>query len=394
MTLEGQYCGVPAHEGFSFNSTPVAVHPGRAYEAKAWAVGYEGSLGCALLVLIFLGENGMEVCREVALLDDFSGRAKLYTIRAEAPARAREAVVGYRVNRELPSDCEPAPAKLWLGAPELSGVAEPGQEVPAFSPRAQAASEVPRPRFRLKPGLSAEELPGRIAQVKHWYHRLEVQPGIFTPGTDDPYPVLARLQLPDDCTGLRVLDLGARDGFFSLALEQRGAREVIALDHVPPEQTGFHVLHEIFDSNVKFATDNVYNLSAEKYGKFEIVLCLGLLYHLRNPLLALDRIREVCADKLYVESHVIDHFLRDGRMGLLADDLLGQPLMRFYPRDELARDPTNWWGPNSRCLKEMLEATNFTVLSQETHGDRTILRCVSNNDETTAYYRQIEKGIN
>lgn len=393
MEAEGDYCSVPAHEGFAFNSQPRDVQPGQTHEAKAWVVGFAGEFGCALMALIFLDESGREIRREIAVVEDFSGRAKLYTIRAEAPARARQALVAYRVNRELPSDCEPAAAKLWLGTPELTPLSEPGADGTTFSARAPSASEATRPRFGVKPGLTPGELLGKISQVKHWYHRMEVHPGIITPGTDDPYPVLARLELPEDCSGLRVLDLGARDGFFSFTLEQHGAKEVIALDHVPPEQTGFHVLQEIFDSKVKFFTENVYNLSPEKYGKFDIVLCLGLLYHLRNPLLALDRIRAVCLDKLYVESHVIDYALRNLGEAAPRSELLRLPLMRFYPREELAGDGTNWWGPNTVCLREMLEATNFTVLSQETYGDRSLLRCAINDDPKAAYFRNLEKGL-
>ena len=236
-----------------------------------------------------------------------------------------------------------------------------------------------------------------IQQVPKWYHRVEVAPGIVTPGIRDTERMLEALRLPEDCRGLRVLDLGARDGFFSLLLEQRGA-EVVALDHVAPERTGFWVLRELFNSKVTWRTDNVYNVSPETYGRFDIVLCLGLLYHLRNPLRALEIIREVCTGELYVESFVIDSavVMPDGRVRALAEvapDLLSVPIMQFYPTNELNNDYTNWWGPNVACLRAMLESTNFSVRSQELLGSRAIFRCSINEDQHIQRFRNIERGL-
>ena len=226
-----------------------------------------------------------------------------------------------------------------------------------------------------------------IAGFNNWYHRVEVLPGVFTPGINDSDTVLAGLELPQDLSGARVLDIGARDGFFSLICEQRGAQRVVAVDHQDVNKTGFPILQEIFDSRVEYVTENVYDLSMEKHGKFDLVLCLGLLYHLRDPLHALSAIRQVCDSILYVES-----FVSDQELAGTSPSALGVPVMRFYPRDELDGDPTNWWGPNSLCLKDMVEATNFSVLWQRTTGNRSLLRSVVNNSNANRYYREIERG--
>jgi tRNA (mo5U34)-methyltransferase len=238
----------------------------------------------------------------------------------------------------------------------------------------------------------------KISSVSNWYHRVEVAPGIFTPGINDSYDVLNNLDIPLDCSGLRILDLGARDGFFSIMLEKRNAKEVIALDHVPPEKTGFPVLKEIFNSKVKYINENIYDLSPEKYGEFDIVLCLGLLYHLRNPLLALDNIRRVCKRVLYVESFCIDNrFILPDKssknLSSISRQLLDIPIMEFYPTDELSSDPTNWWGPNSLCLKKMLESSSFNVISSKVDGDRVTFKCSISEDKFTLYYNKIEKGL-
>lgn len=243
---------------------------------------------------------------------------------------------------------------------------------------------------------SRQQLAEKISQVGFWYHTVELAPGLFTPGLRNCQELLDQLEAPADCRGLRVLDIGANDGFFSITLEKRGA-EVVAIDHQPPEQTGFPVLREIFDSKVERHTDNVYNISKERYGTFDIVLCLGVLYHLRDPLLGLSRIRDVCTAELYAESFVIDSRLvkRDGTFGRLADiseELPAIPIAEFFPRNELNGDYTSWWGYNSLCLRRMLESTNFTVLFEKVTEDRAVYKCVINDDGETERWRTIERG--
>ena len=74
-----------------------------------------------------------------------------------------------------------------------------------------------------------------IDSVPNWYHRFEFAPGLVTPGLNDSQTALALLQLPNDLSGLRVLDIGARDGFFSFECERRGAADVVSIDYVPAE---------------------------------------------------------------------------------------------------------------------------------------------------------------
>ncbi|MGH9335920.1 MAG: class I SAM-dependent methyltransferase, partial [Vicinamibacteria bacterium] len=153
--------------------------------------------------------------------------------------------------------------------------------------------------------LTEREIREKIATVRHWYHRIEVAPGITTPGINASGECLELLPLPKDCSGLRALDIGARDGFYSFELERRGA-DVVAIDYIDPNTTGFNVAKELLSSKVSCLVDNVYNLTRDRHGAFDVVLFLGTLYHLRDPLLALDRIWDVSADgaELFVESQV------------------------------------------------------------------------------------------
>jgi tRNA (mo5U34)-methyltransferase len=216
-----------------------------------------------------------------------------------------------------------------------------------------------------------------IARQWKWHHRIEVAPGVWTPGLQDTPTVLSQICMPEDLSGMRVLDIGARDGFFTFEAERRGAREVVALDNEAPTNTGFAIAAELLGSKATYVTENVYSLSAERFGRFDLVLFLGVIYHLRHPLLALDRIHDVCATEatLLVETHMIDEGLVDaeGQWRALADfhpDLASMPLVQYYPANMLGGDPTSQWAPNRTALEGWLRGSGFEPLSTWQHAFR------------------------
>jgi tRNA (mo5U34)-methyltransferase len=235
-----------------------------------------------------------------------------------------------------------------------------------------------------------------IASVEHWYHRIEVAPGLVTPGVNDSQAVLAALHLPEDLAGQRVLDIGTRDGFFAFECEARGA-DVTAIDYLHAEATGFLVARELLGSGVAFEQDNVYNLSTEKYGRFDLVLCLGLLYHLRDPMLALDKLWDVSRGQLILETQLLDDALltEHGQFRSLRDlspALESACLMQFYPGASLNDDPTCVWAPNEACLRAMLEETGFKVESQIRLGQRGIAFAKRIDDPEVRYWSKLDKS--
>lgn len=218
--------------------------------------------------------------------------------------------------------------------------------------------------------FSKLEIDKKILEAPYWHHRIELAPGLFTPGLQDTQSLLAQIGLPEDLSGMRVLDIGARDGFFTFEAERRGASEVVALDNVPAHKTGFQVASEILGSRAKWVTGNVYDVDELSFGKFDLVLFLGVIYHLRHPLLALDRLHNVVNDNgtILIESHVIDGGLVDqnGTWRNLSDysqDLLNIPLAQFYPNSELGNDETSKWAPNLAGLRGWVQAAGFNVTS-------------------------------
>ncbi len=234
------------------------------------------------------------------------------------------------------------------------------------------------PRFILTP----DEARAAVATVSDWYHRIELAPGVVTPGVNDSPRVLQELAFPDDLRGARALDLGTRDGFFAFELERRGA-DVLAVDYCAAEQTGFAVAARALDSRVRFLRANVFDLRPREVGTFDVVLFLGLIYHLPDPMRAIRLVRGLCRRHLWLESH----------LGLTeSEGASGPPLMLFYPRRTLGDDGTNYWGPNRACLRAMLEENEFRVVSESQIGNRGFFRCETTEDPVLAYLGKLAYG--
>lgn len=197
-----------------------------------------------------------------------------------------------------------------------------------------------------------EELRRRVAEIR-WYHSIDLGHGVVTSGVDDSTRRLPRYHIPERLDGKSVLDIGAWDGFFSFECERRGASRVVAMDAFSWDgsgwgtKDGFELARRALGSRVEDVTLDVMDLSPERVGTFDVVLFLGVLYHLRDPLLALERVSSVCGELLILATQL---------------DLIGQrrPSMAFYPGDELNSDPSNWWAPNPPALHAMLRTVGFT----------------------------------
>jgi tRNA (mo5U34)-methyltransferase len=182
-----------------------------------------------------------------------------------------------------------------------------------------------------------------------WAHRIDLGHGIVTPGEWNTPEVLSSLQLPADLSGQTVLDVGCWDGFYSFAAEQRGAARVLSTDSFiwqAGHKEGFLLARQALGSKVEAAEIDVLDLSPERVGMFDIVLFLGLLYHMKHPMLALERAASVTRRLLIVET-VIDLLYLPGKA------------LAFYPGSELGRDGTNWFGPTPAAVGAMLRAVGF-----------------------------------
>ena len=209
-----------------------------------------------------------------------------------------------------------------------------------------------------------------VAAHPLWYHTLELAPGVVTPGWFDLRPILDRMPWPD-VGGKRCLDVGTWDGFLAFELERRGASEVVATDIADPTQwdwpllvreqgaraveamagekngLGFELAKRALGSSVERRELNVYDLSPERIGEFDVVVCGSLMLHLRDPVRALEAIRSVCTGQLLSAEQV--------RPDLTA-------LLRRSPSARFLRGQNcQWWVPNRAGHQAMVEAAGFRV---------------------------------
>ncbi len=227
-----------------------------------------------------------------------------------------------------------------------------------------------------------------------WHQRWEVYRGVFLPGRNDVRQLLDYVGLPADLTGKRVLDIGAWNGGFSFECERRGAAEVIALSLEHPDQTGFNRLKASLGSRVSYILDSVYNLDPERLGHFDIVLFLGVLYHLRYPLLAVDKLRAVTRGELFIETHVLDEcFIDAGKTSAdavsLSPRLRHVPMWQFYRRDELNGDASNWFAPNIAAVLDGFGSAGFDIQLTRQWGHRAAFRA---RPSTTADFAGTYEG--
>jgi tRNA (mo5U34)-methyltransferase len=200
---------------------------------------------------------------------------------------------------------------------------------------------------------------------RQWMHSLDLPTGPVTgrrPLSD--LRAVADLVLPPDMTGLEVLDIGPADGFFSFESERRGAARVVALDSAEPGHFGLLEAKEAFQSKVECVFGkNVYDLTPRLYGTFDLVLFMGVYYHLRYPLLALDRISVVCRDQMAFETF------------FLPDESNDRAMYQFFRLDEGAPgDYSVWFAPNARAIEDSLISAGFEPRHLATYGDRTLYK--------------------
>ncbi|MBF0329848.1 MAG: DUF1698 domain-containing protein [Nitrospirae bacterium] len=215
-----------------------------------------------------------------------------------------------------------------------------------------------------------ESIKNQIAAFPYWYHKIELRKGIITPGWA---PIDKRIyNIPADMTGMRVLDIGAWDGFWTFEALKRGARQVVAIDdfsdyigELRPEDrqkwATFDFCKKVLgfdDEQCQRKEMSVYEVCEESTGVFDIIFFFGTLYHLRHPLLALDNLAKICTDAIYIETAILDDYSPyRGGIGHGYPD--GQLVMEFYPQDQLGHNYSNWWVPTLHCLGQMILASGF-----------------------------------
>jgi tRNA (mo5U34)-methyltransferase len=208
--------------------------------------------------------------------------------------------------------------------------------------------------------------------AKGWYHSFDLPDGTFIDGfmtVEQQKRRYAQFPIPDDIRGKRLLDIGAWDGWFSFEAERHGA-DVTSIDCV--ELPTFLDIHARLGSKVEYRALDFYELPEAGLGKFDIVFFLGVLYHLRHPLLALEMVCALTKDVAIVDSFVTD----PDDWPAHADEI---PAMEFYELDELGNQFGSWVGPTVSCLLAMCRAAGFARVELLGTGDHhAVVACYRN----------------
>jgi len=196
-------------------------------------------------------------------------------------------------------------------------------------------------------------------------------------GVDETPLRFSLIQMPKDLTGWTVLDIGAWDGYYSFMAEKRGALRVLATDSykwqeefkithpelIPtfpdPKRKVFDEVRKALNSKVEFKEIELMDL--DKLGKFDLVLCLGILYHVKDPWAIINHLGKITKKMLIIETHT------DGNAGGDLHPLIDKPLMVFYPNG-WKKDYSTYWGMNISCIAEMLKQAGFKDIKLINYG--------------------------
>jgi tRNA (mo5U34)-methyltransferase len=209
--------------------------------------------------------------------------------------------------------------------------------------------------------ISEDEARSLTASMKGSLQSFEVFPGVRLQGAYDPEGIWNMLAIDQACAGKRVLEIGPAQGYFTKRLTEAGA-DVTAMDYRTKEESGFWLMERLSGHDFKYVQGNVLDEAMmSSLGVFDIVILMGVLYHLPDPFKALDNCRSACRGTLILET--------------LCDAELppNVPAARYFASNSKGGDWTNFWAPNRACLEGMLLDTGFAVSRFNAWGDRILM---------------------
>jgi tRNA (mo5U34)-methyltransferase len=230
--------------------------------------------------------------------------------------------------------------------------------------------------------MSADEIRRKVEALGPWFHNIDLD-GVSTAPRhylgDYPHVKWRSFAeaLPADLNGRSVLDIGCNAGFYSMQMKRRGADYVLGIDYDDGylEQAKFAA--EVADLDIEFQKLSVYDVG-QLGRRFDLVLFLGVLYHLRHPLLALDLINEHVVGDILVFQSMQRGSARAPRLAANYSfwdttffDRPEFPKLHFVEH-RYADDPTNWWIPNGACAEAMLRSAGFEITA---HPEREVYVC-------------------
>lgn len=237
--------------------------------------------------------------------------------------------------------------------------------------------------------ISQREIRHRVRELGPWFHNLDLG-GVNTAPDHflGDYPSCKwgsfGHAIPQDLRGKSVLDIGCNAGFYSIEMKRRGAARVVGIDSDEDYLAQARFAAEVSGVELELRNLSIYRV-AELKEKFDLVLFMGVLYHLRHPLLALDLLHQhVVRDTLVFQS-----LLRGSALNMDVDEDYSFSETGIFDRPEFPRmyfierryskDPTNWWIPNRACAEAMLRSSGFRITG---HPEPEVFICMREDRES------------
>jgi tRNA (mo5U34)-methyltransferase len=230
--------------------------------------------------------------------------------------------------------------------------------------------------------LSPNEIKRQVEALGPWFHNLDLN-GVRTAPEhflgDYPTVKWSRFAnaIPGDLSGCSVLDIGCNAGFYAMQMKQRGAERVVGIDTVDEYLAQARFAAGVNGLEIEFRKLSVYDVGALRE-RFDLVVFMGVLYHLRHPLLALDLVHEHAASDLLLfqsmqrgsdEVEALETNYDFWNVDLF--DRPAFPRLHFVER-RYADDPTNWWIPNRACVEAILRSSGFQMID---HPESEVYLC-------------------
>jgi tRNA (mo5U34)-methyltransferase len=303
---------------------------------------------------------------DVLAAQSLSNRAALYRAMGEHHEAERIFQIAQRIwsKKGFPKNCDP---------PRWSDQLDNNRMLRSFGNDVQKLRE-----GVLKGDASARaEMTKTLERLGPWYHNVVFAPGVMSNPSNADYPasrwrVLDEV-IPKDLTGKSVLDIGCNSGFFSLEMKKRGASRVVGVDIMPHLLAQSRFAAHWFGLPLELYECGAYDVRLLE-SQFDIVVFIGVLYHLKHPLYALEQIASVCKETMYFQSVVRGPA---GDVEPLEDypvteaAIFDQPAWPklYFIEKKFNGDESNWWFATRSCLKAMARTSGFSEVQDTSNSE-------------------------
>jgi tRNA (mo5U34)-methyltransferase len=235
--------------------------------------------------------------------------------------------------------------------------------------------------------MTREEIQAELKRLEPWFHRIDLGDGLYTKTESvmgepvdhplGPWQTIQQL-IPNDLSGKTVLDVGCNAGFYSFEAKRRGAARVLGVDGQRQHVRQGLLVRKVLGLDVEFRRLNVYELSARNVGEFDITLALGLLYHLKHPILALENLYQVTKELLIIETAIMPpERTPESFVHPLGDQQMLLHSIAVVENAANAKEQVfNWFLPGVEALKGLLRTTGFAEVEViAVKNERAVVVC-------------------